>query len=276
MLPGKAKMSTNEKKEARAPSESRSSVSQAVIKRLPRYFRYLRELIRQGKTRISSAELSQIMNITASQIRQDLNCFGGFGQQGYGYNVNYLYSRISDILGVSAALRAIIVGMGDMGRALARNQLFEKRGVEIVGLYDIDPNLIGKRIRGIPIRNISELEETYRNAPADLAVLTVPKDAADAMADRLNALGIEGIWNFTGRELSSAHTGAVVENVHLGDSLMTLNYRLCTRRTAPTELFAPSVPPTEAETDLPIPGLPPCGDQPFPTKEAEHKTAEDI
>ncbi len=202
-------------------------VSPAVIRRLPRYFRYLRELIRQGKMRISSGELSALMGVTASQIRQDLNCFGGFGQQGYGYNVNYLYARICELLGVGEGIRAIIIGAGDLGRALVRAPMFEKRGVDIVSMFDIDPNLIGRMVGEVRIRDMSVLETFCKDMPVDLAVLTLPKDQVARVADRLVACGIRGFWNFTGYELSFAGERIAVENVHLGDSLMILNYKLC-------------------------------------------------
>ena len=216
-----------EKKQERI---DRPFVSPAVIRRLPRYFRYLRELLREGKTRISSGELSARMQVTASQIRQDLNCFGGFGQQGYGYNVSYLYSKISDLLGVSMGLQAIIVGAGDLGRALVRSTMFEKRGLDIVALFDIDPDLIGKEFGGIKVYDMRELEQFCQEHPVDMAVLTLPKDKVEEESTRLLSLGVEGFWNFTGKELSHLPKGAVVENVHLGDSLMKLNYDLCRRK----------------------------------------------
>ncbi len=208
----------------------RPVVSQAVIKRLPRYFRYLRELLREGKLRISSSELSAMMNVTASQIRQDLNCFGGFGQQGYGYNVNYLYAKISEILGVGAGLCAIVIGIGDLGRALVRTTMFEKRGVDVVGLFDIDPALVGKQMGGLTIRHMDTLERFCEQNRVDFAVLTVPKDAVTDVAERLTAIGVRGLWNFTEKELpqeTDLTHPVIVENVHLGDSLMTLSYRLC-------------------------------------------------
>ena len=156
-------------------SISRPFVSPAVIRRLPRYFRYLRELIRDGKMRISSSELSERMGVTASQIRQDLNCFGGFGQQGYGYNVNYLYAKISELLGVSAGLRAIIIGAGDLGRAIVRSTMFEKRGVDVIAMFDVDEALIGKSFGGVMIHDMKELERYCAENVVDMAVLTLPK-----------------------------------------------------------------------------------------------------
>ena len=207
--------------------QDRPPVSPAVIRRLPRYFRYLRELIRQGKMRISSGEFSTMMNVTASQIRQDLNCFGGFGQQGYGYNVNYLYARICELLGVGAGLSAVIIGAGDLGRALVRSPMFEKRGVDIVAMFDIDNALIGRVVGGVTIRDMETLEDFLREIPVDMAVLTLPKNQAAEVAERLVRCNIRGIWNFTGKELSLENQSVIVENVHLGDSLMILNYKLC-------------------------------------------------
>ena len=207
----------------------KDNISPAVIKRLPRYFRYLRILIREGKTRISSAELSKIMNITASQIRQDLNCFGGFGQQGYGYNVNYLYARICELLGVGAGLQAVIVGAGNLGRALAKNDMFEKRGVDVVAIFDNNPELVGQKVNEIPIIHIDEFEKYAATHTIDMAVLTLPKSYALEMAQRVADTDISGIWNFTGQELDSIEGDVVVENVHLGDSLMTLNYLIANK-----------------------------------------------
>lgn len=208
---------------------SKENVSAAVIKRLPRYFRYLRILIREGKTRISSAELSRRMNITASQIRQDLNCFGGFGQQGYGYNVNYLYARICELLGVGEGFQAVIIGGGNIGRALANNDMFEKRGVDIVAIFDNDPTLVGTRVNEIPILHIDEFERYTATHTVDIAVLTLPKEHALTMAERIAETDIGGIWNFTSQELDAVEDTIIVENVHLGDSLMTLNYRLANK-----------------------------------------------
>lgn len=205
----------------------KTEVSPAVIKRLPRYFRYLREIMRMGKTRVSSAELSKMMNVTASQIRQDLNCFGGFGQQGYGYNVNYLYARICELLGVGAGIHAIIIGAGDLGRALVRSPMFEKRGVDIVAMFDVAPSLIGKNVGGVTIRDMRELDQFCAEVPVDMAVLTLPKESVEEVADRLVKNGIPGLWNFTGKELNYPTDQVVTENVHLGDSLMILGYRIC-------------------------------------------------
>ena len=201
-------------------------ISTAVIRRLPRYFRYLRELIRCGISRISSKELSERMNVTASQIRQDLNCFGGFGQQGYGYNVNHLYGKISTILGTDKGYSAIIVGIGNLGKALANNPLFEKRGVKITGLFDIDDDIVGTEIAGISVMNFSEIEDFMTKSKADIAVLTVPKSEAYAVAEKLAKCGIRGFWNFSNMELSLEEYNVKIENIHLGDTLMTLCYEI--------------------------------------------------
>ena len=200
-------------------------VSPSVINRLPRYFRYLRILMREGKSRISSGELAKRMNITASQIRQDLNCFGGFGQQGYGYNVTYLYAKICELLGVGAGLSAVVVGAGNLGRAIVRSSMFEKRGVDVVSMFDVNPMLVGQTVNDVLIRNMSELESFCRENHVDIAVLTLPKEETVTVAKALVDAGVDGFWNFTGQELELPD--AVVENVHLGDSLMTLCYRLC-------------------------------------------------
>ncbi len=209
-------------------NQTQQQVSPAVIRRLPRYFRYLRELIRNGQSRISSAELSKMMQVTASQIRQDLNCFGGFGQQGYGYNVNYLYAKISELLGVGEGYNAIIIGAGNLGRALVRNRMFERRGVDIVALFDVDPAVIGREYGGAVVYHMDELERFCAENPVDIAVMTLPKDAVDAAVPRLEAAGVNGLWNFTGKELNTAED-TVCEDVYLGDSLMTLCYELRSR-----------------------------------------------
>ena len=223
-------MNSEHKKTVEEPSshsDDHVNVSPAVIRRLPRYFRYLRELIRQGKMRISSSELSAMMHVTASQIRQDLNCFGGFGQQGYGYNVNYLYARICELLGVGAGIRAVLIGSGDLGRALVRAPMFEKRGVDIIAMFDVAPAQIGREVAGITVRDMSQLESFCREARVDMAVLTLPKECVEAEVQRLLECGVRGFWNFTGKELIFDDDNVIVENVHLGDSLMILNYQLC-------------------------------------------------
>ena len=207
----------------------RPEVSPAVIRRLPRYFRYLRELIRQDKMRVSSGEFAAMMNITASQIRQDLNCFGGFGQQGYGYNVNYLYEKICELLGVGKGLNAIIIGAGDLGRALVHQAMFEKRGVDIIAMFDTGEGLVGQCVAGVNVLDLSELEEFCQNHVVDIAVITCPQPQVRDVAARLVAAGVKGLWNYMGVELKYSPDDVVVENVHLGDSLMILNYKILSR-----------------------------------------------
>ena len=201
-------------------------ISSAVIKRLPRYFRYLRELLEAGRMRISSGELSKMMNVTASQIRQDLNCFGGFGQQGYGYNVKYLYGKISEILGVDNGYKAVIIGAGHLGLALVGSPMFAKRGVTICALFDNSKELVGKRYGDLNIHDVSQLGDYIKDNNIDIAVLTLPRAFAKDTAQKLAELGIKGIWNFTNVELGFEELGTVVQNVHIGDSLMQLTYRI--------------------------------------------------
>ncbi|MGM9647785.1 MAG: redox-sensing transcriptional repressor Rex [Eubacteriales bacterium] len=200
-------------------------VSKAVIGRLPRYYRYLRELLSQDILRISSGELARLMNVTASQIRQDLNCFGGFGQQGYGYNVKNLYKAIGDILGVGESYSAIIVGAGNMGRALATGTTFVGRGVHLKGIFDSDPDVIGTEVGEYTVLPISQLADCCRQWHPSIAALAVPRTQARRSAEQLSLLGVKGIWNFTGEELD-APENVSVENVHLGDLLMTLCYEI--------------------------------------------------
>ncbi|MBQ7386619.1 MAG: redox-sensing transcriptional repressor Rex [Clostridia bacterium] len=211
--------------ERRVADNPKTAVSSAVIKRLPRYHRYLGDLLADGRLRISSAELSKIMNVTASQIRQDLNCFGGFGQQGYGYNIKYLHGKISELLGVNEGFSAIIVGAGNLGRALAASHMFERRGVRRLALFDINENIIGTEVYGLPVYSIDDLYDFCKRENVDIGVLTVPKDAAHSVAKTLSDAGVRGIWNFANMEIeSTSHT--IVENVHMGDSLMTLAYQI--------------------------------------------------
>ncbi len=200
-------------------------ISQAVIGRLPRYFRYLGELKDQGVERISSQELSNIMNVTASQIRQDFNNFGGFGQQGYGYNVEYLYTEIGKILGLDQTHKLIIVGVGHLGQALANYMNFERRGFLIKGLFDQDPALTGTMVRGIPVRPMEELDRFILENEVDIGVLTIPKTGAVQVSKRLVSCGVKAIWNFAHVDLE-VPDGVQVENVHLSDSLMKLSYNI--------------------------------------------------
>ena len=203
-----------------------SAVSPAVIKRLPRYFRYLRELLHHDILRISSSELSEMMNVTASQIRQDLNCFGGFGQQGYGYNVKYLYGKISDILGVSSNFNAVIIGAGNLGHAIAGSNMFEHRNMNLIGIFDVAPAIIGKKIADYRVMDMAEFPAFAKKRPIDIAILTVPKEFAQETAQTIANIGIKGLWNFTSTELDLKVHGIMVENVHMGDSLMRLMYEI--------------------------------------------------
>ena len=205
-------------------------ISKAVIQRLPRYYRYLGELLDSGVERISSGELSKQMKVTASQIRQDLNNFGGFGQQGYGYNVRYLRDEIGKILGLDKQHHIVIVGAGNLGTALANYTNFEKRGFKVVGLFDRDPAVKGRRVRDLTVRSIEELPEFLQTNDVDIAALTLPKTSAREVAKVLVDNGILAIWNFTHTDLNLiVPDSVVVENVHLSESLMRLSYRLKNR-----------------------------------------------
>ena len=201
-------------------------VSATVIKRLPRYYRYLRQLLADDIRRISSGELSKMMGVTASQIRQDFNCFGGFGQQGYGYNVKYLYTKIGELLGVTSNLSAIIVGAGNLGSALASSPIFERRGITLLALFDNNKALIGTKKYGFPVHDANELEDYIKKNDVDIAIITIPRDYAPEMAEKLASFGVKGLWNFTSAELDVSKYGVESENVHLGDSLMTLCYKV--------------------------------------------------
>lgn len=200
-------------------------ISQAVISRLPRYLRFLGELKDEGTERISSQELSKLMHVTASQIRQDFNNFGGFGQQGYGYNVEYLYTEIGKILGIDQTHRLVIVGAGNLGQALANYMNFERRGFLIKGLFDKNPALTGMEVRGIAVRPMEELEQFILENDIDIGVLTIPKGGAVQVSDRLVRCGIKAIWNFAHVDLE-VPSEVQVENVHLSDSLMKLSYNI--------------------------------------------------
>ena len=206
--------------------EDSKKISSAVIRRLPRYYRYLGELIESGVQRISSKELSARMKVTASQIRQDLNNFGGFGQQGYGYNVQYLYEEIGKILGLNQKHNIIVIGAGNLGQALANYVKFEKLGFVITALFDVNPALEGVTVRGIKIHMLDELDDYCKDHVVDIAALTMPKEKADAIANRLVNLGIQAIWNFAHVDLDLIDKDVVVENVHLSDSLMQLSYNI--------------------------------------------------
>ena len=201
-------------------------ISRAVISRLPRYYRYLGDLLEAGVERISSSDLSKKMHVTASQVRQDLNNFGGFGQQGYGYNVKYLYTEIGKILGLDRCHNFIIIGAGNLGQALANYASFERSGFILKSLFDVNPRLEGVTIRGIPVRMVDELEDFLKNNDIEIAALTLPKSKAIEVADILVDNGVKGIWNFAHTDLSLPKD-VVVENVHLSDTLMKLSYNLC-------------------------------------------------
>lgn len=201
-------------------------VSLSVIRRLPRYFRFLGDLVKNGTTRISSRELSQRMGLTASQIRQDLNCFGGFGQQGYGYNTSMLRSEVGSILGIEKEYPAIIVGAGNIGHAIALNIDFSNMGFKLIGIFDKSPDIVGKTLKDVEILDISHLEEFCKKQQPVIAVLTLPRIAAPEVAERLVGLGVKGFWNFSHYDLAVKYPDIVVENVHLGDSLMTLCYMI--------------------------------------------------
>ncbi|MBR4287552.1 MAG: redox-sensing transcriptional repressor Rex [Clostridia bacterium] len=206
--------------------KNNNQVSIPVIKRLPRYHRYLEELKNMGVVRISSKELSQRMGLTASQIRQDLNCFGGFGQQGYGYNIEQLYNEIGLILGINKKSKAIMIGAGNLGHAIATHLHFENRGFDLVGIFDNNPQVVGTEIGGKTVLNSTDLEDFCKTEKPVVAILCIPAEYAAENADKLVSLGIKGFWNFTQYDLMSRYDDIAVENVHLGDSLMTLCYQI--------------------------------------------------
>ena len=202
------------------------SISRAVIKRLPRYYRYLGDLLQQGVDKISSKALSELMHVTASQIRQDLNNFGGFGQQGYGYNVEYLFNEIGKILDLHEKHNVIVIGAGNLGRAIANYADFEKRGFVISGIFDTNPELIGEKVNGLEIMDFNDIDKFLKeNDNIQIATITVPRDKAVEVACKLVTLGIEAIWNFAPIDLHLS-SNVIVENVHLTASLMQLSYKL--------------------------------------------------
>ena len=203
----------------------KKNISPAVIARLSRYYRFLRDLKNRGVQRVSSAELAKMMDLTASQIRQDFNCFGGFGQQGYGYNVEHLFEELRMLLGAEDGYTAAIVGAGNLGSALAHAQTFVRRGITVVGIFDRDEKVIGREMGGVRVQSIDDVWRFYAGRPFDIAVLCVPKEAAQECADLLTGLGVRAIWNFTGIEIKVPEE-CVVENTHLGDALMTVSYKL--------------------------------------------------
>ena len=205
------------------------SISMSVIRRLPRYYRFLSELDEQRVERISSNKLAQIMNVTASQVRQDLNCFGGFGQQGYGYSVSQLKNEIKHILGLDNSYKAILIGAGNFGTAVSKHLDFNKLGFELVGGFETDRTKFGEMLGDIIIRDEDELEDFCRANHVDAAFLCIPRQSVEQTLERLYKLGIKCFWNFSHFDISAKYSDAVVENVHLSDNLMTLCYRMTNR-----------------------------------------------
>lgn len=201
-------------------------ISIQVIKRLPRYYRFLTELENSGVDKISSTKLAQIMSSTASQVRQDLNCFGGFGQQGYGYPVVSLRKEIGRILGLDHTHNAILLGAGNLGRAIATHLNFESLGFKLTAIFEKDKKLIGTMLRGIEVKSDNEIEDYVRGNQVDTAFLTLPKDSVEPLIEKLYGLGIRNYWNFSHFDIAREYNDTIVENVHLGDSLMTLCYRI--------------------------------------------------
>ncbi len=205
---------------------SKNSISNSVIRRLPRYYRFLGELENNGYVRISSRELSEKMGLTASQIRQDFNCFGEFGQQGYGYNVSDLRVEIGKILGLDKQTPMILLGAGNLGKAIATHIDFRNKGFDLIGAFDINPDLIGKELGELIVRGVDEISAFCAENKPVAAILCVPMSSAEKLADTLIECGIKAFWNFTHYDLKVTHKGIAVENVHLGDSLTTLSYGL--------------------------------------------------
>ena len=207
----------------------KDNISDAVIRRLPRYYRHLTDLQNHGIIRISSHSLGQELGITASQIRQDFSCFGEFGQQGYGYNVEELRSEIGHILGVDNHHHIILVGVGNLGHALLKNFVFTQNGFTVGAAFDVNPAIIGTEINGTPVLSMDALEDYVLNHRVDVVVLTVPQSVAQSTAVRLIDLGVQGFWNFTNVELVSNQPDVKFENIHFADSLLTLSYRISNR-----------------------------------------------
>ncbi len=201
-------------------------VSIQVIRRLPRYYRFLTELESSGVDKISSTKLASIMSTTASQIRQDLNCFGGFGQQGYGYSVSGLREEIGRILGLNDIHPSILLGAGNLGRAIATHLNFEQLGFKLTAVFEKDRRLVGTMLRGITVLSDDEIEDYIRTHDVDTAMLALPKDSVEHIIEKLYALGVKNYWNFSHYDISKKYSDTVVENVHLSDSLMTLCYRI--------------------------------------------------
>ena len=207
----------------------KENISDAVIRRLPRYYRQLTDLCARGVVRISSHSLGQEMNITASQIRQDFSCFGEFGQQGYGYNVEELRAEIGHILGVDNNHHLVMIGVGNLGHALLQNFRFSQSGFSVDAAFDIAPNVVGTTVNGVPIYSMNDLDSYLREHSVDVVVLTIPQSVAQETADRIIRLGVRGFWNFTNVELTSSDPDVKFENIHFADSLLTLSYRIANR-----------------------------------------------
>ena len=203
-----------------------STISLQVIRRLPRYYRFLYDLRENGITRISSRELAQRMRLTASQIRQDLNCFGGFGQQGYGYLVDQLYDEIGHILGMDKLTKTILLGVGNLGTAVGNHIEFKARGFNLIGLFDDNPELVGDTRADMTIHSTDDLEDFCRREKPEMAVLCIPKEAAPRLVEVLVDCGVKGFWNFSHYDILNDYPDVIVENVHMGDSLMTLSYHM--------------------------------------------------
>ena len=207
----------------------KENISDAVIRRLPRYYRQLTDLCNRGVVRISSHSLGQEMNITASQIRQDFSCFGEFGQKGYGYNVEELRAEIGHILGVDNNHHLVMIGVGNLGHALLQNFPFSHTGFTVDAAFDVSPTVIGTSVNGVPIYSMNDLDSFIREHSVDVVVLTIPQSVAQDTANRLIDLGVRGFWNFTNVELSSPSPDVKFENIHFADSLLTLSYRIANR-----------------------------------------------
>ena len=202
------------------------SISMSVIRRLPRYYRFLSELNDQNIDKISSTKLAQIMNVTASQVRQDLNCFGGFGQQGYGYSVSQLKEEIKNILGLNNEYKAIHISAGNLGKAVAMHMNFEKLGFELIACFDSNEQKVGSKLNGITVKNESELDDFCNKNHIDTAFLCIPRVCVENVLDKLYSHGIKNYWNFSHYDINARYNDTMVENVHLSDSLMTLCYRM--------------------------------------------------
>ncbi|MDP4121140.1 MAG: redox-sensing transcriptional repressor Rex [Bacillota bacterium] len=202
------------------------NISMSVIRRLPRYYRFLSDLVDKEVDRISSGELAKRMNLTASQVRQDFNCFGGFGQQGYGYSVKALKNEIESILSLKSGYNSVLIGVGNLGRAVAMHMEFEARGFKLIGAFDQDRNLIGKPLNHLIIKDIDGIDSFCDENKIDVAILCIPKEAAESIVEKLYGFGVRYFWNFSHFDISVAYPDTIIENVHMSDSLMTLCYRI--------------------------------------------------